>query len=588
MLRPLLLAGVLSLACVVGVQAQAQEDEQRQATGSASQNEFPTQTSTNVDGGGSSSGFSQTEDDARQSGATTLRQRATSTSTVILSGGDPLPVFGTGLFNGAFSSARPAAPSTYQIQPGDKLSVRIYGAINSDAVQTVDVLGRVFIQGVGPVAVGGVQASQVQSRIRTALNQVFTDAVSVYVDVLQGGTLGVFVTGDVNQPGRYVGSPGDSVLYFLDQAGGINASRGSFRNIQVLRRGQNIADYDLYTFILNGNLEAFRFEDGDTILVAPRGPMVGVTGEARNAYAFEVPPGTSQITGRDLLALARPESDASGVAVSSIRAGAGQAGAYNLQQFATVTLGDGDQIDVRADVFTERIAVTVEGDIRSPSAFALPRGAKLSQLLSQLPLQGSDVAQEYIHIERTTVADQQKRALEDALRNLERAVLTTPALSAESAQLANSQAQSIARFVAEAQEVEPEGKVAVYTDGRFNDITLENGDTVILPRRTDVVIIAGEVLSPGAFAQAPKLRIRDYVVRAGGFAPNANKKRYILRRPDGSALVADSGERPRAGDIIVVTPSLGNRNLQVLKDITQIAFQIATSAAAVINITDRN
>jgi protein involved in polysaccharide export with SLBB domain len=577
MVRTLIVASAASLALALPAYAQSQGN-----------NEFPTQTSIQLNGG-SNSDFQDSESEARLSGEQAVRARTTQQATVELSGGDPLPVFGTDLFNGAFASARPAPPSSYQIQPGDKLSVRIYGAINSDAVQTVDSTGRVFVQGVGPVAVGGVQASQVQTRIRAALSQVFTDAVSVYVDVLQGGTLGIFVTGDVSQPGRYVGSPGDSILYFLDQAGGIDVERGSFRNIQILRGGQSIADYDLYPFLLSGRLESFRFEDGDTILVGPRGALVGVTGDAvLNDYVFELPPGATQISGRDLLALARPTVAATGGLVLSTRQGSGRSVAVDLNQFATLQLGDGDQANIVSDIYVEQIGVTVEGDIRAPSIYALPRGAMLSQLLAQLPLDGSNVATEYVHIERNSVAQQQKAALNEALNNLERAILTTPVLSSESAALRAAESSSIARFIERARAVEPEGKVAVYTDGRFNDVRLENGDRIVLPKRSDIVIVAGEVLSPGAFVGASRLRVRDYVLRAGGFAPNANKRRFILRRPDGSALVVDGGERPRPGDQIVVTPGLGNRNLQLLKDITQIAFQIATSAAAVINISDRN
>jgi protein involved in polysaccharide export with SLBB domain len=582
MLRSPFIAGALWLAALLcGAPAQAQT--------TAVENEFPTATSTQIPGESASS-FARTQAEATRSDSSSsslYRPDPSAQARVSLNGGEPLPVFGTDLFSGAFAAARPGQSSEYEIQPGDQIAVRIYGALNSDAVQTVDSQGRLFIQGVGPVTVGGFPASQVQRRVREAISQVFTEAVSVYANVLQGGTLGVFVTGDVIRPGRYVGSPSDSVLYFLDQAGGIDPLRGSFRDIQVIRRGQNLSNYDLYSFLISGSIESFRFEDGDVVLVGPRGALVGVTGEVRNAYAFEAAPRARQISGRDLLVLARPDSAATAAAVTSVRNGSRVAGAYTLQQLAGLPLGDGDQVEIRADVFTEQISVTLEGDLRGPSAFALPRGSRLSQLLAQVPLDGADIATEYVHIERRSVARQQKAALDAALDDLERAALTAPALSSDAAALRASEAALVSRYVAQARGAEPSGKVAVYTNGQFNDLKLESGDVVVFPSRTDVVVIAGEVLSPGAFVHAGGLRVKDYVNRAGGFAANANKKRFVLRRPDGSALVVNGGERPRPGDEIVVTPSFGNRTLQIFKDLTQIAFQIATSTAAVINITDR-
>lgn len=586
MLRHPLTAAAIWLVLAVAAQAQTT----RPSTGSTaqppgSQSEFPTQSSATVPGQNPDE-FAQSQQQATLAADPAYRPRPELQTTAILSGGNPLPVFGTDLFNGAFAGARPSPPSEYEIQPGDKLSVRIYGAINSDAVQTVDTQGRVFVQGVGPVTVGGGPATQAQARIRTALNAVYTDAVSVYVDLLQGGTLGVFVTGDVAQPGRYVGAPGDSVLYFLDQAGGIEAT-GSFRNVQVLRRGQNVTDYDLYAFLLNGRLEPFRFEDGDTVLVGPRGPLVGVVGQVRNAYAFEVPAGAAQISGRDLLILARPDSAATSAAVISVRKGSQLAGAYNLPQVAAIPFADGDQVEIRSDIYTEQISVTLEGDLRGPSAFALPRGTKLSQLLAQVPVDMTDTATEYVHIERASVAAQQAAALDLALDNLERAVLTQPALTPEAAALKTQEAALVSQFVAQARETVPEGKVAVYTDGRFNDLRLENGDVVIFPRRTDVVIIAGEVLSPGAFVAVKDLSVKDYINRAGGYSPNANKRKFVLRRPDGSALVASGGTRPLAGDQIVVTPTFGNRTLQTLMDLTSIVFEIATTAAVITAINSQ-
>lgn len=506
-------------------------------------------------------------------------------SSAVSADGAMAQVYGTQLFSGAFSAARPTKDSSYLIQPGDQIAVRIYGAINVDAVQTVDTSGALFIQGIGPVNVANAPASQLQSRLTEALRGVYNDSVGVYVDVLQGGSIGVFLAGDVNRPGRYLGSPGDSVLYFLDQAGGIDATRGSFRQVSVRRDGQTVASYDLYDFMTEGRLANFNFRNGDVIYVARRGAMVIVTGEASNAYAFEAPAGQTSLSGAELLTLARPSATVTSVGVTRVRDGLAQGEYFPLAAFAASRLGAGDRVEMRSEIYTQTVSVSLVGDLIGPSIMVLPRGARLSDLLARVPLDQTDVEPTYVHIERRSVAARQKEALNRSLDTLLRASLTTPTTSAEGATAAAQQSDQIASFVALARQTQPAGKVAVYIDDQFNDLQLEDGDRVIFPRRTDVVIVAGEVLNPGAFVHAGDLRVRDYIDRAGGFAENANRGRFALRRPDGSARIVRANERPRPGDEIVIVPSFSDRRIILFRDLTQIAFQIATTAAAVINIS---
>ncbi len=114
---------------------------------------------------------------------------------------------------------------------------------------------------------------------------------------------------------------------------------------------------------------------------------------------------------------------------------------------------------------------------------------------------------------------------------------------------------------------------------------LEEGDVVILPNRTDVVIVSGEVLSPSGLAHADNMTIEGYVDRAGGFASHANKRKFVLRHPDGSAVVVHADARPLPGDEIIVLPTVGNENLQIFMDISQLLFQLALSSATVISVS---
>ena len=230
-----------------------------------------------------------------------------------LSDGVQVQLYGTQLFTGAFSGTRPADRPDYNIQPGDQVVVDLYGAVNSGGNQTVDAGGNIFVVGVGPIHIGGIPATALQGVITAAVGKVFTSAVSVYTAISNAGTIGVFVSGDVTRPGRYLGGTHDSILYYLNQAQGVSGN-GTYRGITVKRAGQVVATYDLYDFLQSGDVPPFRFQDGDTVLVGPRGSIVGVTGTADFPDAFEAP-ASRPMTGADLIRLSRPDSAVTGVVV---------------------------------------------------------------------------------------------------------------------------------------------------------------------------------------------------------------------------------------------------------------------------------
>ncbi len=164
-------------------------------------------------------------------------------------------------------------------------------------------------------------------------------------------------------------------------------------------------------------------------------------------------------------------------------------------------------------------------------------------------------------------------------------MLTSSPPTNSAAQLATAQATLINQFVTQAQTLTPDGNIAVYTNGQFHDMMLEDGDVVVLPNKTDVVLVTGEVESAGALAHVENMDIDGYVDRAGGFAAHANKKKFVLLHPDGSGVVAKPHDRPQPGDQVLVLPNVGNENLQVFIDLSQLLFQMVLSSATVISVS---
>src|SRR5690606_38936120 len=116
---------------------------------------------------------------------------------------------------------------------------------------------------------------------------VYRTNVDVYASLEASQPVRVFVTGFVRAPGQYPGVAADSVLGFLLRAGGIDAARGSYIDIRLLRSGEQRATFDLYDFLIEGRMEPVQIQDGDTIVVGGRHNAVRVSGDVFNSYGFE-------------------------------------------------------------------------------------------------------------------------------------------------------------------------------------------------------------------------------------------------------------------------------------------------------------
>jgi len=82
--------------------------------------------------------------------------------------------------------------------------------------------------------------------------------------------------------------PFSNVITGLTQAGGIN-NKGSLRDIQVIRKGQNIGTVDVYNYIFLGKtVGEVRLMDQDIIYIPPRKSTIPLTGRVRNPGYYEV------------------------------------------------------------------------------------------------------------------------------------------------------------------------------------------------------------------------------------------------------------------------------------------------------------
>ncbi|MFS8974646.1 polysaccharide export protein [Cupriavidus necator] len=490
--------------------------------------------------------------------------------------------FGAQLFTGAFSrdSASVFNPS-HVISVGDRIQLRIWNGYNVDTVLTVDAGGNIVLPEIGPFRVQGITNGNLQMAIGNALRRVFASKVSIYASLLAAQPVRVYVTGAVRRPGMYDGTSSDSVLRYLDQAGGIDPDRGSFLDVAIKRGNQTLEVVNLYDFLLKGDLTSRQLNNGDVIFVQSRKKTVKVSGLAENAKRFEFLGDQARLD--QIVQLAKPLPQATNVRVVRNTGTVRNVEYFPISNGNQIDLRDGDEIEFTADKRPGTITVRVEGEHTGPQEYVLPYGSRMGQLLSQIHFtQESDA--ESIQLFRQSVKARQKALLGTTLKTLESSVLTARSGTAEEAQLRKEEAALVLQWVERAKKIEPSGQTLIAKSTTRNDLLLENGDVLRVPVKDGLVLVSGEVLFPNAVAYDKSLDLDDFIQQAGGFSQNADTSRVIIAHRDGSFSDGKKDDAVRPGDEIMVLPKVDFKTRQFAKDVFQILYQIAISARVVLGL----
>lgn len=484
-------------------------------------------------------------------------------------------VFGSQMFNGRFGSEPFSGfNAEYQIATGDRISVRMWGAFPFESTQPVDAQGNIFVPNVGPVHLLGVRNGDLNRQVETQVKKVFRSNVGVYATLEAAQPVKIYVTGFVRAPGLYAGLSSDSVLHYLDKAGGIDPDRGSFLLVDVLRSGRVRASFNLYDFLLNGHIEPVQLQDGDIVIVRGRRHTVRVSGEVLNPYIFEFE--SESIPAARLLGMARPRPSATHLSVVR-KVGAETRSEYiSIKDAEGVTIGDGDEVTVTADKYPGTILVRVEGSHLGQKTLVLPYGSRFRDVMDRIrPAPQSNL--QAVQLFRKSVADRQKEMIEISLRSLETYALTARSSTSEEAALRSHEADLILQFIDRARMVQPRGQIILSDGGSPSETLLEDGDVIQIPAVSNLVLVSGEVTFPNALVFDPRASFDDYIQRAGGYTQGSDREKVLVVRQDGS--VSDAAQATlKAGDEIMVLPKIDTKRVEITRGITQIIYQIAVSA----------
>jgi len=201
------------------------------------------------------------------------------------------------------------------------------------------------------------------------------------------------------------------------------------------------------------------------------------------------------------------------------------------------------------------------------------------------------------------VRELQQRTLNDAIIRIEKDTMAesslrlTTAVSPEEVAGLQAQQAGIQKLVDSLRRTEINGRMTIrlahlrLLKGSAYDIELENGDSLYIPSKNNIVNVSGAVMAQGTYLYSDALNFKDYISKAGGYSKYADEKSIFVLKVDGSAAKIPGGffnwsssnsrwevegfgdevKTLEPGDTIIIPEKLqATAWLRGIKDVTQI------------------
>ena len=402
-------------------------------------------------------------------------------------------------------------PANYVLGAGDEIIIDVWGDSELNVQYKIAPDGHITVPGLGRIQLSGMTVDQAESRIRTQFSTIYSDLDSsqphtfLAISVGNVRTIKVNVMGEVRSPGTYTLSSFASAFHALYTAGG-TTNIGSLRNIRIFRSGRQMADIDLYEYLIKGNnMEDITLQDGDIVMVEPHGILAQAKGEVRRPMWYEIKP---HETLQDLIRYAGGFSEnAFKGTITLQRSGDAEREVYTLSEaeYPVFQLHDGDKIQVDSILSRFTNMVEISGSVYRPGKYAI------SDRISTV--------RDLVEIAQGTTGD---AYLQRALLYRENDDLT----------------RSMRSFNLDA-----------LLSNQISDVELKRNDLIHIPSILALddnltVFIGGEVHNPATYPYAENMHVEDIILRAGGLTEAASTARIdVYRRikdPSGTTITENT------------------------------------------------
>ena len=299
--------------------------------------------------------------------------------------------FGANLFDSEVSTFAPVdnipVPEGYRLGIGDELRVLLIGKEQGDFPLLIDRDGSVTLPKLGRVVLSGLSFPEAKTLIEKRVNERLIGSEAI----LSMGSLrsiNVFIAGEVKKPGNYSISALSTLSQAVYIAGGIS-DIGSFREVQLKRKGKISQIFDIYDLLLFGdNSSDTRLQNGDVVFVPVAGTQASVEGAVVRPAIYELKMGDTM---RDLLSMAGGLSSTANpqqAVLKRYRVEASLPSIENLKLDKTSSLEerviDGDFLTIPSKADRVSNPIVIEGDTELEGVFGWATGMRINDIFQDL------------------------------------------------------------------------------------------------------------------------------------------------------------------------------------------------------------
>jgi len=263
---------------------------------------------------------------------------------------------------------------------------------------------------------------------------------------------------------------------------------------------------------------------------------------------------------------------------------------------ANIRLEPFDNLSIKGvQAWTERDEVILRGEVKFPGKYAIKRGETLRSVLLRAGGLTDFAFSDGAVFTRKELKDREQKELDMLAVRMQNDIAFLALQGAAANQAGAATALSVGQALfTQLKATKAVGRLVIdlqqtQRGAKYMDVTLRDGDELIVPKKQQEVTVIGEVQSATSHLYRPELSRDDYIAMSGGKTRRADGGRIYVVRANGSVVINNGGRwynsgnvRIKPGDTIVVPLDAEHLPLLPLwQAVTQIIYNVAIAAAAV-------
>ena len=226
--------------------------------------------------------------------------------------------------------------------------------------------------------------------------------------------------------------------------------------------------------------------------------------------------------------------------------------------------------------------VNLSGEFKVPGDYSFSSSETLSDIMQRAGGLTDTAFPLGAVLERKSIKAQEKESNNILASQLEASVLT---LAQSDIDGVGEQIKAVLGFAQQLRNQPTTGRMTINIMDLNNNLYLQDGDKLMLPKRPSHVSVVGAVQRTTVASYNSNKTYKDYIFSAGGLTKMADIRKAYLLLPNGESRLVDNNTVIPVGSVVVVPPKIDKLSILGLTDIiSRVMGNIATSILAINNV----